>query len=257
MLATSKVWYTAKIYPPPPAILDSLENIKWKFLWPSGPELVHRETMVQSQDSGGQAVVDIKLKCQALLMSWLWRIIEGKERIANCFTLYYIGRQLGFNNNLRPNASLPNVFYKKVVTTYRKFRALSVSKHNCQTLYQAAVSSWLSLARPRCVDEWRPLLMSQVQWEQVWKASLHKLADPSMADFNGRVIHRVVPVFSRLRQWGMLVSEKCRRCGQRESLEHAVLECPSVRDLWSLVRLLSCRKGVETMILTSTTTPYC
>jgi hypothetical protein len=122
MLAAAKVWYVAKTFPPPKTALENLERSKWKFMWPSGPEPVRRETLVQCRDSGGLGVVDIDLKCQSLLMSWLWHMIDGQERYCNYFTRYYIGRYLGINNNLRPNANLPNAFYQHVVKTYKKFK---------------------------------------------------------------------------------------------------------------------------------------
>ena len=174
-------------------------------------------------------MVDINLKCQSLLVSWLHKSLEGQDRLCNHFILYYIGRQLGFNNNSRPNANLPNRFYRTLLELSRKFKLLKVPNQQCKVIYTEAVKTWISPVRPRCVDTWRSLTNGYIGWPATWKVCHTKITDPVVGDFNWRVLHRIIPVNSRLQSWGMRVSLNCPRCnGATESLEHATFRCPDL-----------------------------
>ena len=48
----------------------------------------------------------------------------------------------------------------------------------------------------------------------------------------------------------MKVSPRCRRCGQPETLEHALMECPCLKAFWQQVQLLINKINGQTIPLT-------
>ena len=90
----------------------------------------------------------------------------------------------------------------------------------------------------------------RINWDNVWKSKVSKLHENFLRDFVWKVTHRILPVNSRLHSWaGMKVTPNCKRCGQIETLEHALLECPEVKQFWRKVAAIITRINGKQILL--------
>lgn len=74
-LALSRIWYVASLVFMPPWVCRELNKIVFDFFWSGKCDLVARNVLVQSPDSGGFSVVSIQLKVFSLLSQWVKRFL--------------------------------------------------------------------------------------------------------------------------------------------------------------------------------------
>ena len=75
-IALSGLVFVGTIYHLPPAIEKQVNRAIFQFIWAGKNELVSRKTMFQPPDKGGQGIVDIHLKTNALHLKFLQSIID-------------------------------------------------------------------------------------------------------------------------------------------------------------------------------------
>ena len=61
---------------PPDNILKDIQKTFYRFLWNGKRDKVKREILTNSYEDGGLKMIDIKLFCQALKMTWIKKYID-------------------------------------------------------------------------------------------------------------------------------------------------------------------------------------
>ena len=93
----------------------------------------------------------------------------------------------------------------------------------------------------------KPVIPAVVHWKQTlqpeprfntkqWKTLYPPLINNKHGDVNWKIAHRVLPTALSLNRIGVFPTPNCHRCGATDNLEHAMLECPTVDNLWSQIQ---------------------
>ena len=101
-LASSVLWYTAAIFPIPQWAIKRVNTKLWEFVYDGKKDPISRSHAKLPYKEGGLNIVDVELKSQSLILSWLSRLldnkIEGKWKVLFEFFLgKWKGLQLGSN----------------------------------------------------------------------------------------------------------------------------------------------------------------
>jgi hypothetical protein len=62
---------------PPDNILKDIQSTFYQFLWNGKKDKVKREILTNSYEDGGLKMIDIKLFCQALKLTWIKKYIDS------------------------------------------------------------------------------------------------------------------------------------------------------------------------------------
>ena len=87
------------------------------------------------------------------------------------------------------------------------------------------------------VDYWKQTLQPQLRFNgKQWKTMYSPQINNKHGDVNWKIAHRVLPTALSLNRIGVFPTPNCHRCGATDNLEHAMLECPTVDNLWSQIQ---------------------
>ena len=76
-------------------------------------------------------------------------------------------------------------------------------------------------------------LWPQTNWELVWKNLLITPLPSSDIMTWYRVIHDIIPTNLRLNRIRISITDACTECGQRDTLEHRLIECGEGTRTWN------------------------
>ena len=144
-IALSGLVFVGTIYHLPPAIEKQVNRAIFQFIWAGKNELVSRKKMFQPTDKGGQGVVDIHLKTNALHLKFLQSIIDTNyDSPWVYFARYNIGFQLFkyfpnakfLRSNLFPHALTPTPHYTLLLALCNLFKKccciVKCRRHTCK-----------------------------------------------------------------------------------------------------------------------------
>ena len=80
--------------------------------------------------------------------------------------------------------------------------------------------------------------------------TLPPLFNKKQGDKNWKLPYRVLPTALSLYRMGVWKSPLCHRCGERDTIEHAVIKCPLVDTFWRQVQHLINKITNSTLPLT-------
>ena len=74
-------------------------------------------------EKGGLKIVDIGIKSKALPVGRVFKFLNNTEEVLPWSVLicYYVGRNLGVNDNLKPNCDIPTSFYSHLLRVLKEF----------------------------------------------------------------------------------------------------------------------------------------
>jgi hypothetical protein len=61
-------------------LIKKIETLFFKYIWNNGPDKIKRETLCQSKDDGGLAMLDLRYFIKALKITWIRRIHNCKSK---------------------------------------------------------------------------------------------------------------------------------------------------------------------------------
>lgn len=87
------------------------------------------------------------------------------------------------------------------------------------------------------IDYWKDNLRPVPTFNtREWKTLYSPLILRKHGDINWKIAHRVLPTALSLNRIGVYATPNCHRCGTIDTLEHALLECPTVNRFWNLIQ---------------------
>ena len=87
------------------------------------------------------------------------------------------------------------------------------------------------------VDYWKQTCQPKPRFNtKQWKTLYPPLINNKHGDVNWKIAHRVLPTALSLNRIGVSPTPNCHRCGATDNLEHAMLKCPTVDNLWSQIQ---------------------
>lgn len=139
-LATAKIWYVAKVSPPPADILKSINQSLWQFIWRNKTALVNRKTCIQPQRCGGLGAISIQEKVDSFLLQWISRLLDDKPRPWKPFSLFWldkIGQPFTDHKGVLCGTKTPiptciPPFYRNLVYIFRNHDGGNPGKPTCE-----------------------------------------------------------------------------------------------------------------------------
>ena len=87
------------------------------------------------------------------------------------------------------------------------------------------------------IEHWNQNLQPQPTLNaKQWKTLYPPLNCNKHGDVNWKIAHRVLPTALSLNKTGVHANPNCHRCGTTDTLEHALLDCPTVVNFWSKIQ---------------------
>jgi len=87
------------------------------------------------------------------------------------------------------------------------------------------------------IEHWNQNLQPQPTFNaKQWKTLYPPLNCNKHGDVNWKIAHRVLPTALSLNKTDVHANPNCHRCGTTDTLEHALLDCPTVVNFWSKIQ---------------------
>ena len=193
--------------------------------------------MFQPPDKGGQGVVDIHLKTNALHLKFLQSIIDTNyDSPWVYFARYNIGFQLFkyfptakfLRSNLFPHALTPSPHYTRLLSLCNLYKVVVVSLSAAGTRVNTIYGSILALVYSGILPAlaWNAALAKPRQWQIPWEHVRSCLSQGPEEDVLWKIYHRVLKTASYLKSWGLNIPENCDQCQQIEDINHVLIDCP-------------------------------
>jgi hypothetical protein len=233
----AKIWHLAQIIPPTNRHTQQLTTICTWFLWKGTTFRVPITTLQRPLSQGGWNVPDIAIKCQALLLGRMWKMVRQKgsataallqswnitDKMDNPPTVYGIPRQMSHVYQYALNmAYAPQ---HKAETPLRKVR---------QQIYQTL--HILARAKESEVEMRIIRKHPETNWRQLWN-NLHSawIADTQKSIWY-MVIHDIIPTKERLAAINLAETDKCADCGVSDNIQYRLILCGERRIIWNWTR---------------------
>ena len=259
-LAVSKIVFAAQHIILPKDFCDRFTGKLFDFIWKRKIgkrrwEPIKRETMCAPAKYGGINAVHIELKCKALLIKHILRLIahsfsDQETPKWTAFAIYWIGFGLReyneeFSSNLRPHCmDFRPQFYDKAYTFFQSYVRdfpLTSPYHYYRPVKQIYFELLTQTAIPPRVSTitYYPQF-HHIDFKMVWQSCHLNFLDPELKDIRFKIAHRFLPLYAILRQRNIrLDGTNCVLCWPRtivpETLDHFTLKCPSVIKVWDWV----------------------
>lgn len=181
-LGLSKILYYAAATSIPPHYVTLLQRSAFRFVWNSKYEPVSRNTLYLDFLEGGLNVPNFKLKCEALHISHLQKLINNYEAKWTYFAKYWLGMQLrnfnpSFANNSIPHSEYIPPFYKMCLSSFKNIvdiiTDISFTNTQTRTFYKILLNEVVD--RPKIEK-----LFPQVTFKSVWKNTYLSCIDPDV-----------------------------------------------------------------------------
>ena len=222
----SKVWFTAKIYPPRKQDTQTIEKYAGFYIWRSYPYRVARQQLRLPLHKGGLGLIDVSLKCQAIMAKTLHDITMER---GDQFEFTYFSRYLNQRHQLFKE--YPRFLMDSFIQRDKLFMFHTIKLEKISKIYQHLLNetnykpdietrcpntcwslTWLNLKRAPLLPEWRTTLYL--------------------------IINQAVATRDKLHRHNRVDSPNCTHCQQVESLTHKFIFCQRISPVWSWLRLL-------------------
>ncbi|PJE77730.1 hypothetical protein CI610_03342 [invertebrate metagenome] len=237
VLACSKIWYIGTVVIMPRHYLELFQRILFRFLWNSKSEPLARSVAYASPTSGGLAIVNIKVKLQAIylkhLQNFIFKDTQAKWRY---FTMYWLSLDLreyfsSVDNN-SPHSKWCPTFYTRIYIIFKKyikdFPKSNIKSVTTKELYGTLLSGVITT--PRIVR-----IFPTIDFAPVFLNISNKFLDTRSRDVVFKIVHEILPVNFRMYRFGVESSKYCTFCSGFETISHLFFECPFIQPLVSLV----------------------
>ena len=243
-IGASGLWYTATVLPMPDWVATRVNKAIYDFLWNGKTELVKRTTCQLPFHHGGLAVINPSEKARALKLRWVPQM--GDPSCTSnwvFFARYWVGlalsRKIPSWSFLRSSAcpkyigDSPPKYFTHILTAVDRLNVdlTLLPNYRVKTFYEKL--TYPSPRRLPTAGAWEKRLHTPLPWPSIWSHIYGGLSTNWEADIAWRIAHGVLKTRAYLKNWCRLkVSDRCARCGKRESFSHALCECTSVPQVW-------------------------
>ena len=142
-LAISKIVYVSYLSETPKFIIENLEKLQNEFIWGGKRAKINHNTMCNKFERGGLQKVDIKLKIDALQMSWVKRLNDSCDHQWKILPKFFLSQAYTTPDIFYPHfvprnyvlsSALP-VFYKNILKNWSKYSSPPIDIRNFLSQY--------------------------------------------------------------------------------------------------------------------------
>lgn len=158
-LAISPLLYLASIIYVPSQVYKEVKKIIVDFLWDSKPAMIAYDVITQPISEGGLGLVDFELKCKALKIIWIKRLLsDNNERWkASAFAFYKTTNLKKFFNFNQSHKKLVSKFHENILNTWSDLQALKPEDLNENTIATQTIwnNRYITInKKPYIWDKW-------------------------------------------------------------------------------------------------------
>jgi len=222
----AKIWYMAQMFPAPMTCTRQLNTaIAW-YIWKEAIFRVPLSTSHRPKKQGGWSLINIGVKCRALLIGRMW--LQSLKNGSATATLLQEWKLAGSRANPPNVGRIPTkleYLYQYALDT--GYIVPPANDEPLRTFKQRVYSTLYIMAA--AVNESRGMRITQrhpdTNWKQVWK-NLHtaRLAEETKSLWY-TVVHVIVPTNERLHAIRLVESDLCRHCDRQDTLIHRLTVC--------------------------------
>ena len=111
--------------------------------------------------------------------------------------------------------------------------------------YDIIIRKHVETPTAQCYWE-RSLNVQKSKWKDIYINKIVLIKDKKIAEFNFKLLHRILPCRYYLHKWNPRITETCPFCGQIESIEHLVFFCNRIQAIWNVVgNALNCKIRIK------------
>ena len=181
---------------------------------------------------GGLNVPNFELRCEALYLSHLQKLINNYDAKWTYFARYCLGIQLrrfnpALGSNSVPHSSKVPKFYKVCLSA---FRTLIKSKPDVSFSSMKTCNFYSCLLMEKKIKPKYKSVFLQINFRKRWKTMYLKCIDSQVRDVFWKIIHKVIYVNYFLFNKQMSQDNLCTFCHSHiETINHLCLECIHVK----------------------------
>jgi hypothetical protein len=92
--------------------------------------------------------------------------------------------------------------------------------------------------RPTSENKWTQktdLALTEPEWKIIYTMAYRVTRDTKLINFNFKLTHRILAVGEKLKTWKINSTDKCEKCQEIDTIEHHLVQCPTVLVFWQQV----------------------
>ena len=243
-LALSVLWYTGTVVPLNAWADKKINQIIFDFLWSGKNEQIMRKVCYLTYELGGLKVVNVALRCKALLAKSFVFITDSQYEAKWIYLArFFGGRSLGklheswtfLRSNTKLHAWEAPLYYQSVASAAKGIKdvfIMFVAKSLTVKVIYAELFI-VSRVKVRSKTLWQDKLGRTIPWSKVYLHSYRDFSTNQEHDVFFKVVHYVLETSEYFSSWNRLhISLDCSFCsGQLETLEHLCLDCAFAKEL--------------------------
>lgn len=218
--ALSKMWYIAQVLPIPERFSQQIELTIGYYIWRGHMFRVHRNQLRQATDKGGFNLINVQLKCKALLIR---RTLLALHDIGSQSEIQFWKSYVQHTHPL-PNQLCP---FKKMFNTIFSPNTILPTQEilNSKLIYQKLLQS--TERNIRIMEKYPNL-----KWEQIWKTFKNPHIPTDWKTIVYAVVNETLATEFKKFQHSITSSPTCKDCGQLDTIHHRLISCPKVNNIW-------------------------
>ena len=217
-LALSGLWYTGSVVPLQAWAEKRISRIIFDFLWSGKSEQIKREVCYLPYELGGLKVVNVALKCKALLAKSVVFITDSQYKAKWVhLARYFIGRALGklheswgfLSSNIKLHSWEAHSHYQSVASAAKDIKDVFITFVGKSLAVKVIYAELLIVSRVRV----RSKIGRTIPWSKIYLHSYKGFSTNQEHDVFFRVLHYVLKTGEYFSSWTRLhISLDCSFC---------------------------------------------
>ena len=230
---SSKIWFTAHIYPLPLKYAIMINKEIFKFIWNHyNTNPIKREILNRGKCQGGIGLLNIFYKAKSIFVNTLIKLFLKYNE--NTLMKYYMAIRINsiFNIRLLPNTvSYKNTpYYEYAVDTIRRcVHHKDFPNVNSKVIYAIILPN---------IKARIELLYPLYDWNNIWNNIGFKYINIYDRPIIFKYVHEILPTYKRLYELRIRNNYLCDLCHVEDSNIHRFYYCMSVQECLSWLRKL-------------------
>ena len=113
----------------------------------------------------------------------------------------------------------------------------NINIYNLNNKQQKQIFTKHKCTKPYVHDYWTRVFKERIIWKSVYDFINNVIQNTKVRQMRYKLIHKIIPTNENLFTCKVKISPLCLCCGELETIEHLLLDCPYVRPFWYIVQI--------------------
>jgi hypothetical protein len=168
-----------------------------------------------------------------------------KEALGNKYSLTFKPMQFEslvhaipreWKNIVQGNNNIQNIIHFMKCTVKYKESNKQICELNTKDFYVILLDNISE--RPTSENTWKQktdLDLNEEEWKEIYTRPYKLTRDTKILSVNYKTTHRILACGFQLYKWKIQDSDKCKACGEIDTIEHFLVQCPPTLEFWTHV----------------------